>query len=130
MAELLTAIPGSSDVFLGGIVAYANEVKVEQLGVPAVLIEEHGAVSGEVARAMAEGARERLGADVAVADTGVAGPGGGTPEKPVGTVYVDARGPEGGRGIHFQLPGDRAVIRRRAAIMALHLVRQILGTER
>lgn len=130
VAELLTAIPGSSDVFLGGIVAYANEVKVEQLGVPAALIEEHGAVSAEVAQAMAEGARERLGADVAVADTGVAGPGGGTPAKPVGTVYVDARGPDGGRGFHFQLPGDRAVIRRRAAIMALHLVRQILGTER
>ena len=65
-----------------------------------------------------------------MADTGVAGPGGGNSEKPVGTVYVDARGPEGGRGIHFQLPGDRAVIRRRAAIMALHLVRQILATKR
>jgi nicotinamide-nucleotide amidase len=130
VAELLTAIPGSSDVFLGGIVAYANQVKVEHLGVPAGLIEEHGAVSEEVAQAMAEGARERLGADVSVADTGVAGPGGGTPETPVGTVYVDARSPDGGRGIHFQLPGDREVIRRRAAIMALHLVRQILGTER
>jgi nicotinamide-nucleotide amidase len=79
---------------------------------------------------MAEGARRRLGADVAVADTGIAGPGGGTAEKPVGTVYLDARGPDGGRGIHFVSPGDRGVVRRRAAVAALHLVRQILGTER
>jgi nicotinamide-nucleotide amidase len=130
VAELLTAIPGSSDVFLGSVVAYSNSVKIEQLGVPAALIEEHGAVSAQVARAMADGARERLGADIAVADTGIAGPGGGTPEKPVGTVYIDARGPDGGSGIHFALPGDRGVVRRRAAVAALHLVRQILGTER
>jgi competence/damage-inducible protein CinA-like protein len=130
VAELITAVPGSSDVFLGAIVAYANEVKVEQLGVSAEAIAEHGAVSAEVARAMADGARNRLGADVAVADTGVAGPGGGTPEKPVGTVYIEARGPEGGRGIHFALPGDRPVVRRRAAVACLHLVRQILDTDR
>jgi nicotinamide-nucleotide amidase len=130
VAELLTAVSGSSDVFLGAVVAYANEVKVEQLGVPAALIEAHGAVSAEVAQAMAEGVRERLGADVAVADTGIAGPGGGTPGKPVGTVFIDARAPQGGRGIHFQLPGDRAVIRRRAAVSALHLVRLLLGAER
>jgi nicotinamide-nucleotide amidase len=130
VAELLTAVPGSSDVFLGAVVAYANEVKVEQLGVPAALLEQHGAVSAEVARAMAEGVRERLGADVSVADTGIAGPGGGTSEKPVGTVFIDARTPDGGRGIDFQLPGDRAVVRRRAAISALHLVRLLLGTER
>jgi competence/damage-inducible protein CinA-like protein len=130
VAELITAIPGSSDVFLGAVVAYSNEVKIEQLDVPAALIAEQGAVSAEVAQAMAEGVRARLGADVAVADTGVAGPGGGTPKKPVGTVYVDARGPDGGRGTNFQLPGDRGVIRRRAAVAALHLVRQILDTER
>ena len=130
VAELLTAIPGSSDVFLGAIVAYSDQVKVEQLGVPAALIEEHGAVSAEVARAMADGARRHLGVDIAVAVTGVAGPDGGTPEKPVGTVYIDARVPDGGRGIHFALPGDRGVVRRRAAVASLHLVRQILGTER
>ena len=130
VSELLTAVPGSSDVFLGGVVAYANEVKVEQLGVPSALIGDHGAVSAEVARAMAEGVRERLGADVGVADTGIAGPGGGTPEKPVGTVYLDARAPDGGRGLHVALPGERGVVRRRAAIAALHLVRQILGTQR
>jgi competence/damage-inducible protein CinA-like protein len=130
VSELITAIPGSSDVFVGGVVAYANEVKVEQLGVPAALIAEHGAVSAEVARAMAEGARRQLGVDVAVADTCIAGPGGGTPEKPVGTVYVDARAPDGGRGLHLALPGDRGIVRRRAAVASLHLVRQILGTER
>ena len=78
VAARLTSVPGSSDVFLGGIVSYANEVKIGELGVPAELIEEHGAVSAEVAAAMARGARERLGADVAVSVTGVAGPGGGT----------------------------------------------------
>ena len=130
IAELITAVPGASDVFLGAVVAYANEVKIAKLGVPAELIAEHGAVSAEVARAMAEGARARLGVDVSVADTGIAGPGGGTPMKPLGTVFLDARTPSGGRGIHFQLPGDRAVIRRRAAVSALHLVRQILDTER
>jgi nicotinamide-nucleotide amidase len=130
IAELLTAVPGSSDVFLGAVVAYSDKVKIGELGVPAELIAEHGAVSAGVAQAMAEGVRQRLGVDVAAADTGIAGPGGGTPEKPVGTVFVDARTPGGGRGIHFQLPGDRAVIRRRAAVSALHLVRQILDTER
>jgi nicotinamide-nucleotide amidase len=130
VAEMLTAIPGSSDVFLGGIVAYANEVKVAQLGVPAGALEKHGAVSAEVAQAMAEGVRRRLGADIGVADTGVAGPGGGTPEKPVGTVYFHARTPEGGQGMHFVSPGERGVVRRRAAVAALHLVRRILGTER
>jgi nicotinamide mononucleotide (NMN) deamidase PncC len=71
-----------------------------------------------------------LGADVAVADTGVAGPGGGTADKPVGTVYIDARAPGAGRGLHLAVPGERAVVRRRAAIASLHLVRQILGTDR
>ena len=122
--------PGASDVFLGGIVAYANEVKVAQLEVPAALLDKHGAVSAEVAQAMAEGVRSRLGADVGMADTGVAGPAGGTPEKPVGTVYLDARAPGGGRGMHFVSPGERGVVRRRAAVAALHLVRRILGTER
>ena len=87
-------MPGYSDVTLGGIVAYANELKVSELGVPPELIAEHGAVSPEVAEAMASGARERLGADVAVAVTGVAGPGGGTQEKPVGLVYFHAETPD------------------------------------
>ncbi|MBA3718650.1 MAG: nicotinamide-nucleotide amidohydrolase family protein, partial [Actinobacteria bacterium] len=107
-----------------------NEVKIEQLGVPPALIAKHGAVSAEVARAMADGARERLHADVSVAVTGVAGPDGGTAEKPVGTVYVDARGTDVGRSLNFALPGDRQVVRSRAAASALHLVRQILDTDR
>jgi nicotinamide-nucleotide amidase len=127
IAERLTRVPGSSDVFLGGIVSYANEVKVKQLGVPADLIEQHGAVSPEVAAAMAAGARERLSADVAVADTGVAGPGGGTEEKPVGLVYVAAETPDASRVLDFNYPADRQAVRSRAAVAGLHLVRRLLA---
>ena len=127
IAERLTRVPGSSDVFLGGIVAYANEVKVRQLGVPADLIELHGAVSPEVAAAMASGVRERLGADVAIADTGVAGPGGGTEEKPVGLVYVAAETPDASRVLDFNYPADRQAVRSRAAVAGLHLVRRLLA---
>jgi nicotinamide-nucleotide amidase len=127
IAERLTRVPGSSDVFLGGIVAYANEVKVRQLGVPADLIELHGAVSPEVAAAMASGVRERLGADVAIADTGVAGPGGGTDEKPVGLVYVAAETPDASRVLDFNYPADRQAVRSRAAVAGLHLVRRLLA---
>ena len=126
----LTAVPGFSDTTLGGIVAYSNELKERELGVPAELIAEHGAVSAEVAEAMARGARKRLGADVAVAVTGVAGPGGGTEEKPVGLVYVHAETPEGGRGTSFSFPGDRDSIRRRSVVSALHLVRRLLTRSR
>jgi len=127
VASRLTGIHGASDVFLGGVVAYANGVKEAELGVPAELIEEHGAVSPEVAAAMARGARERLGADVAVAVTGIAGPDGGTPEKPVGLVYLHVEAPDGGRGREFNFPGDRASIRARSTVGALHLVRRQLA---
>ena len=123
-------MPGSSDVFAGGIVSYSNEVKIEQLGVPPELIEEHGAVSAEVAEAMARGARERLGVDVAVSVTGIAGPEGGTEEKPVGLVYFHAETPDGGHGSHFSFPGDRDSIRRRSVVAALHLVRRLLEQNR
>jgi nicotinamide-nucleotide amidase len=126
VAARLTSVPGSSDVVLGGIVAYADEVKQTELDVPAELIEQHGAVSAEVAAAMARGARARLGADVAVSVTGIAGPGGGTPEKPVGLVYLHAEGPDGGLGREFSFPGDRGSIRSRAVVGALHLVRRLL----
>ena len=126
VAARLTGVPGSSDVFLGGIVAYADDVKERELGVPAALLTSHGAVSAEVAEAMAHGARARLGADVAVAVTGIAGPDGGTAEKPVGLVYLHAEGPEGGAGREFSFPGDRASIRARSAVGALHLVRRLL----
>jgi nicotinamide-nucleotide amidase len=130
VAERLTGIPGASDVFLGAIVAYSNEVKRAELGVPEAVLEQHGAVSAEAAEAMARGARERLGVDVAVAVTGVAGPGGGTAEKPVGLVHIHAESPDGGLAQEFTLPGDRDTIRRRSTVMALHLVRRLLAQNR
>jgi nicotinamide-nucleotide amidase len=126
VAARLTGIPGSSDVFRGGVVAYGNEVKEQELDVPAALLAEHGAVSPEVAEAMARGARARLGVDVAVSVTGIAGPDGGTEEKPVGLVYLHAEGPAGGIGREFSFPGDRASIRARSVVGALHLVRRLL----
>jgi nicotinamide-nucleotide amidase len=130
VAAGLTSIPGSTDVIVGGIVAYANEVKIEQLDVPPELIEEHGAVSAEVAEAMARGARDRFGVDVAVSVTGVAGPGGGSEEKPVGLVHYHVETPEGGRGASFDFPGDRDSIRRRSVVASLHLVLRLLEQNR
>jgi nicotinamide-nucleotide amidase len=126
VASRITAVPGASDVFAGSVVAYSNEVKETGLGVPAELITAHGAVSADVAAAMVEGARNRLGADVAVAVTGVAGPGGGTPAKPVGLVFVHAIGPDGEKSVRTELPGDRDMIRGRATAASLHLVRRLL----
>jgi nicotinamide-nucleotide amidase len=126
VAARLTNVPGASDVVVGGVVAYANEVKQRELDVPEELLRDHGAVSAEVAEAMARGARVRLEADVAVAVTGIAGPGGGTVEKPVGLVYLHAEGPDGGVGREFSFPGDRASIRARSVVGALHLVRRLL----
>jgi nicotinamide-nucleotide amidase len=126
VAARLTGIPGSSAVFRGGVVAYANEVKEGELGVPAELLARYGAVSPEVAAAMAQGARERLGVDVVVSVTGIAGPDGGTEEKPVGLVYLHAEGPNGGMGREFSFPGDRASIRARSVVGALHLVRRLV----
>jgi nicotinamide-nucleotide amidase len=107
-------------------VAYANEVKEAELGVPADMLAEHGAVSAETAAAMAQGARRRLGADVAVAVTGIAGPGGGSAEKPVGLVHFHAAGPGGERAQELVVPGDRDAVRQRSAALALHLVRRLL----
>jgi nicotinamide-nucleotide amidase len=130
VAQRLTSVPGSSEVFVGAVVAYADGVKARELGVPAELLELHGAVSAETAAAMAAGARERLGTDVAVSVTGIAGPGGGTETKPVGLVYLHAVGPDGGRSAEFVLPGDRETIRRRATATALHLLRRLLQQKR
>ncbi len=127
VAARLTSVPGSSDVFLGSVIAYADEVKKRELGVPAETLAAHGAVSAEAAAAMATGARARLRTDVAVAVTGVAGPGGGTAEKPVGLVYVHAETPESSHGIGFTYGQDRDSIRRRAAVAALHLLRRLLA---
>jgi nicotinamide-nucleotide amidase len=131
VAARLTRVPGSSDSFIGGVVAYANAVKTAELDVSEELLAEHGAVSAEVAEAMAEGVRRRLGADVAVAVTGVAGPGGGTEEKPVGLVHLHVSGPGGSRARTLDVPGDREQIRARATVTALHLLRQFVevGTE-
>lgn len=127
VAARLTSVPGSSDVFVGGVVAYSNEVKAQELGVPEATLEQFGAVSEEAAEAMTAGARERLGADVAVSVTGVAGPGGGTPEKPVGLVFLHAHGPNGSLARRLDFPGDREAIRGRATAAALHLVRTLLS---
>jgi nicotinamide-nucleotide amidase len=130
VAARLTDIPGSSDVFRGAVVAYADDVKAEELGVPAVVLATHGAVSAETAAAMAAGVRRQLGADVGVSVTGIAGPGGGTPEKPVGLVYFHATGPEGQLAGQFSVPAERATIRARATAAALHLVRRLLTQSR
>jgi nicotinamide-nucleotide amidase len=122
----LTDVPGSSDVFLGGIVAYSDEAKRRQLRVAEELLREHGAVSGEVAAAMATGAQAALAADVAVAVTGVAGPAGGTREKPVGLVFIHAESPGGSSARRIRLPGDREAVRARATAVALHTLRLLL----
>jgi nicotinamide-nucleotide amidase len=123
----LTAIPGSSDVVLGGIIAYDNRIKSEMLGVADELLSEHGAVSEPVVKAMAAGVRERFRSSTALAITGVAGPGGGTPEKPVGTVWiaVDFEGAVLAR--RFNMIGDRDEIRRRSAQTALEMLRGALS---
>jgi nicotinamide-nucleotide amidase len=128
MAARLTERPGSSAYVTGGVVAYSNEAKVELLGVDPELIERHGAVSEPVADAMAEGALRRLDADTAVAITGIAGPGGGSEEKPVGTVCWSVKLGDG-RGITrtVHLPGDRAEIRDRSTTVAMHLLRRALS---
>jgi nicotinamide-nucleotide amidase len=126
VAARLTGVPGSSASFVGGVVAYADEVKRSELGVPEELLAEHGVVSPEVAAAMAEGARGRLGADVVVAVTGIAGPGGGQTEKPVGRVHIHAACPDGSLARMLDLPGEREQIRVRATVTALHLLRALL----
>ncbi|MDX2193906.1 MAG: competence/damage-inducible protein A [Gemmatimonadales bacterium] len=122
----LTAIPGSSDVVLGGVIAYANALKTGVLNVPASLLAAHGAVSEPVALAMAQGARARTGAALGVAITGVAGPGGGSAEKPVGTVWIALAYAAGVEARRFVFHGDRGEVRARAAQSALDLVRRHL----
>jgi nicotinamide-nucleotide amidase len=128
LAARLTERPGSSDYVAGGVVAYANEAKVELLGVEPELIERHGAVSEPVAEAMAEGALRRFEADTAVAVTGIAGPGGGSEEKPVGTVCWSVKLADGRTLTRtLVLPGDRTDIRDRSTTVAMHLLRRLLS---
>ena len=123
----VTVVPGSSDYFRGGFLTYTDEMKTALLGVPAELIAAHTAVSEAVARAMAEGARQRTGADYALAVTGYAGPGGGTAENPVGTVFVGLAMPESTTARRLRLPGDRERIRGFAVQNALDMLRRALG---
>lgn len=122
VCEALTGIPGSSAYFLGGVVAYGNRSKMRDLAVPAALLAKRGAVSEEVAGAMAEGARRRFGGDVGIATTGIAGPGGGTPDKPVGTVYIAISTPEVRLSHRFRFRGDREAVRRKTVARALGLL--------
>jgi nicotinamide-nucleotide amidase len=127
LAERLTRIAGSSDYFPGGVVTYSNAEKSRLLGVPPELLAEHGAVSEPVARAMAEGARRSFSTDYGIGITGVAGPGGGSEEKPVGTIHVAVAGP-GGRVAHrrFRFPGGRERVRWFASQLALEILRRLL----
>jgi nicotinamide-nucleotide amidase len=130
IAERFTAAPGASRFFLGGIVAYANEVKTKLLGVPEALLAEHGAVSEPVARAMAEGVRARFGSDFAIATTGISGPDGGSEAKPVGTVYVAFASADGTHCEHFVFPLDRTRHRQLTAQVGLDWVRRaLIGAE-
>jgi nicotinamide-nucleotide amidase len=126
LAARLTDRPGSSDYLLGGLTAYANQVKTDLLGVPADLVERVGAVSAEVAEAMASGVRRRFGADIGVGITGIAGPDGGTDDKPVGLVHICVVGPQRTIARRIQLPGGRADVRARAVVVTMHLLRNLL----
>ena len=128
MAARLTDRAGSSAYVLGGVVAYSNEAKVAHAGVPAALIERHGAVSPEVAAALAGGRRRAVRRPLGIGITGIAGPDGGTPEKPVGTVCVCVAGAGGEPLIErtVRLPGDRAAVRERTTTLAMHLLRRAL----
>ncbi len=128
LASLVTAVPGSSRVYVGGVVAYAASVKQDLLGVPAELVERHGVVSPECARAMAEGARRRLGATYAVSTTGVAGPDS-QEGHPVGTVFVGIAGPRGVTTLALELTGDRTAIQDRTCAEALAAVAGVLPRE-
>ncbi|HKG03656.1 MAG TPA: competence/damage-inducible protein A [Conexibacter sp.] len=127
LAARLTDRPGSSAYVLGGVVVYSNDAKVMSAGVDERLIARHGAVSAEVADALADGALARFGADVGIGVTGIAGPGGGTPEKPVGRVHVTVAGRTGARiARKLDLPGSRPDVRDRTTTVALHLLRRLL----
>lgn len=126
LGAMVTALAGSSAWFLGSAVTYANSAKVALVGVSQATLDEHGAVSEATAREMARGARVAFGSDVGIGITGVAGPGGGTPDKPVGTAHVAIATPAGERHLPLRMPGNRAIVRRRSCQIALHELRRML----
>lgn len=121
LGTAITDQAGSSAFFLGGVIAYDNRLKIALLGVPATVLAAQGAVSLEVAKRMAAGCRERLSADLAISITGIAGPGGGTADKPVGLVFIGVATPTMAAARQFLFPGDRALVRRRAVEEALQI---------
>ena len=129
ISQLITSIPGSSEYFLGGVTSYANSVKTGVLGVAPEIIEKHGAVSSECVAAMAEGVRRLTGSDYSVATSGIAGPGGGTPEKPVGTVWVGVSSQKGTETYKVQYKGDRKRNIERSAAFALNSIRKKILNE-
>jgi nicotinamide-nucleotide amidase len=126
LAQRLTSVAGSSRYFLSGIVTYSNQSKIDLAGIPPLLLEMQGAVSEEVARGLAEAVRDRVGSTIGVGVTGIAGPGGGSAEKPVGTVHIAVAGPRGTEHRHMIFPGSRDRVRSWASQAALDLVRRIL----
>jgi nicotinamide-nucleotide amidase len=120
LSSTLTDVPGSSEWYAGSIVAYSNEVKTNVLGVPQEILEKHGAVSEPVVLAMAENVLKVIGADLSVAISGIAGPSGGTPEKPVGTVWMAWAWPGGSRAKSFSFNGDRTAVKEQAVMSAIN----------
>ena len=126
LAERLTAVDGSSRYFMSGIITYSNQSKIELAGIPSLLLEMQGAVSEEVARGLAEGVREKVGTTLGVGVTGIAGPSGGSPEKPVGTVHIAVAAPLGTTHQVFRFPGSRDRVRWQATQAALNMTRRVL----
>ena len=126
IGQRVTSVPGSSVYFMEGAVTYSNQAKMRTLNVPAEILEKHGAVSAECAEAMAAGMRDYAGTDHAISITGIAGPDGGSDEKPVGTVYIGYAGRELTKSVHLVLPGDRYLIRWRSSQAALDYLRRQL----
>ena len=126
LGSYFTSVAGSSDVFLGGVITYSNQAKYELLGVPQQDLDTYGAVSEPVARAMARGASEKLYSTWALSTTGIAGPGGGTPEKPVGMVFVGLSGPKGNFAKQLDIRGTREIVRERTVSVALDILRRHL----
>jgi nicotinamide-nucleotide amidase len=126
LAERLTAVDGSSRYFMSGIITYSNQSKIDLAGIPPLLLEMQGAVSEEVARGLAESVREKIGTTVGVGITGIAGPSGGSPEKPVGTVHIAVSTPTGTTHHRFLFPGSRDRIRWQATQAALNMTRRVL----